>query len=59
MIDKLITKFVIWWCKHRLNKLRLEHPNYTIFEIKGTGKDYPNYLMFTDVEHIRNEMMKI
>lgn len=59
MVDEIISRLVMWWCKQRINELRLKHPNYTVFEIKGTGKDYPNYLMFTDVERVRNEMMEI
>ena len=59
MLNKLIAKVVIKWCERRLKEVRKENPNYTTLEIKGTGKDYPNYLMFTDNERVRNEMVKI
>ena len=60
MIDSLIARFVMWWCKSKLKESRQKHRGYqSIYEIKGTGKDYPNYLMFTDVERVRNEMMEI
>ena len=63
MIDNLISIFIIWWCKRKLNELRVDkYPGInfpTIYEIKGTGKDYPNYLMFTDVERVRDKMLEI
>ena len=56
MIDSLIARFVMWWCKSKLKESRQKHRGYPDIV---TGKDYPNYLMFTDVERVRNEMMEI
>ena len=59
MIDRLITDFVMWWCKKKILELREKDKKITIFEIKGTGKHEPNYLMYTDKEHVKREMLKI
>lgn len=39
----------------QLDKLRKKQDTPYIF-IKGTGKDYPRYFMYTDNEKIRNKM---
>lgn len=59
MIEKLMTDFVMWWCKRELIKQRKKHNNdkITIFFISDTDKT--DYLMFTDSEIVRKEMEEI
>jgi len=50
-MDELITKFVMWWLSKECKKY-----GKAIFYIKGTGKDYPRYLLYTENEAVRNRM---
>ena len=59
-MNRIIMKFIMWWCQKQLNALRKKRGNHiNIFEIKGTEKDYPKCLIFTDAERVRNKIMKI
>jgi hypothetical protein len=49
MIDKLI----MWLCRIRYHKY-----NMPIYYIRGTEKDYPRYLLYTEDEYIYNRMDK-
>ena len=55
-MNKVIAKFVMWWCTRELKKSRKKSPWNRFFEVKGNGKHYPRYLLFTDVEYIRNSL---
>ena len=61
MIDNIIANFIMWWLKRKLTEYRQVHRNshVTIYQIEGTGKHYPNYLMFTDIKRVKHEMMDI
>lgn len=48
----MITRFVMWW----LSRQRKKYGNKAIFYIRGTGKDYPRYLLFTENESVYNRM---
>lgn len=43
MIGRMITKLVMWWIHWQYLKYR-----ETIFYIRGTGRDYPRYLLYTE-----------
>lgn len=47
MIDRLI----MWLCHLKYKKHKMP-----IFYIKGTGKDYPKYLLYTENKFIYNRM---
>ena len=47
----MITNFVMWWLSKQYKKY-----GEAIFCIKGTGKDYPRYLLFTENEAVYNRM---
>lgn len=53
MINKVIAKFVMWWCGKECKKY-----GKPIYYIKGTGKDYPNYLLFTNDKEVYHRMDK-
>jgi len=53
-INDLIFKYLQWNLK-RMKKSQ----NTTYLYIKGIGKDYPKYLMYTDNEEIRHQMHQI
>lgn len=50
----MIDKFIMWLCHLRYKKYGMP-----IFYIKGTGKDYPKYLVYTENEFVYNRMDKI
>lgn len=39
----MITRLIMWLCHIQYN-----HFKQDIFYIKGTGKDYPKYLLYTE-----------
>lgn len=47
----MIHKLIMWLC-------HLEYRRYKrdIFYIKGTGKDYPKYLLYTEDENVYKRM---
>ena len=55
---KCIDNFIMWVMQRQLNKIRKGQDTPYVF-IKGTKKDYPKYLMYTDDEGIRNIMHNI
>jgi len=50
----MITRLIMWWL-HR-HYISYGKP---IFYIKGSGKDYPRYLLYTEDEEIYKKMDKI
>ncbi len=58
-MNKLLTWLIMRWCKKELEKSRRNNPNNTIFEIKGTGKDYPRYLIYTETERVTRCLKEI
>lgn len=50
----MIDRFIMWLCHLRYKKYGMP-----IFYIKGTGKDYPKYLVYTENEFVYNRMDKI
>jgi len=54
----LINTLILWFMQRQLNKLRKKQNTPYIY-IKGTSKDYPKYLMYTDDEVVRNKMHAI
>lgn len=47
----MIDRFIIWLCHIRYKKFDMP-----IFYIKGNGKDYPKYLLYTEDERIYQRM---
>jgi hypothetical protein len=52
---EIIRKLIIIYMKYELKKLRRTQNTKYVF-LNGTGKDYPNYLVFTDNEDYRNKL---
>jgi len=62
MIDGLVTTLVMWWCNRQLLAMRRSGKGcekITIFEICGTGKETPKYLMFTDKAWVKDAALKL
>ena len=60
-MGELIRRLIIWYLKKELKNLRKQERNVNtpyIF-INGTGKDYPNYLVFTDIEQYRKKLHRM
>jgi hypothetical protein len=49
----MILKLVMWY----IHKLYVKH-KMPIFYIKGTGKHYPRYLLYTEDENVYRRMDK-
>ena len=47
----MFEKLVLWYCTKQCRKY-----GKAIFYIKGKGKDYPKYLLFTENESVYNRM---
>jgi len=52
---QIMYRFIMWYMKRELRLLRKTQDTPYIY-IKGTGKDYPNYLVFTDDKNYRNKL---
>lgn len=50
----MIDRFIMWLCH-----LRYKRYGMPIFYIKGTGKDYPKYLVYTEDESVYKKMDRI
>lgn len=50
-MNKIFTRFIIW-CLH---KLYLKQ-NQPILYIRGTGKDFPKYLLYTENPNVYKRM---
>ena len=46
-----MTRFVMWWLHRRYKKTGMP-----IYYIKGTKKDYPKYLIYTEDEAVYKRM---
>ena len=53
-MKKMIDRFIMWLCH-----LRYKRYGMPIFYIKGTGKDYPKYLVYTENEFVYKKMDRI
>lgn len=53
----MITKLIMWLC-HIKYKRYAKRYGYEIFYIKGKGKDYPKYLLYTENERVYKKMDK-
>ena len=64
-MNTLIRKLIMLYLQHDMNNMRKRNNNNNdnnktpYIYYKGTGKDYPKYLMYTDTEGIRNRMHDI
>lgn len=47
----MLTRLVMWWLHRRYVK-----EGMPLYYIKGTGKDYPRYLLFTEDEQLYKRM---
>lgn len=54
-IFNLINNLIMWYMQIQLEYLRKKQDTPYLF-INGTGESYPKYLMYTDVEIIRNKI---
>lgn len=50
----MIDRFIMWLCH-----LRYKRYGMPIFYIKGTGKDYPKHLIYTENENVYKKMDRI
>jgi hypothetical protein len=50
----MIDRFIMWLCH-----LRYKRYGMPTFYIKGTGKDYPKYLVYTENENVYKKMDRI
>ena len=57
-IFDMINKFIMWYMQRQLKRLQKTQNTPYIF-IKGTGKDYPKYLMYTNSVSVRETMQSI
>ncbi len=50
----MIKRFVIWWChrQYMKNNRKNDYETTAVFYIKGHGKYYPKYLMYTEDERV-------
>ncbi|AEY67841.1 hypothetical protein Clo1100_3722 [Clostridium sp. BNL1100] len=55
----MLNKLILFLMQIQLNKFRKKNWTTTYIFIKGKGKDYPKYLMYTDNEGTRKEMQNI
>lgn len=54
MIGRMITRLVMWWIHRQYLKY-----GETIFYIRGTGRDYPRYLLYTEEPRAYEEFDRI
>lgn len=54
----MLNKIIIWLLQRRLNRLKKQQDTPYLY-IKGIGKDYPKYLMYTDDASIALKMHRI
>ena len=54
MIDVMVTKLVMRWIHRRYLKY-----GETIFYIRGTGRDYPRYLLYTEEPRVYEKFDRI
>jgi hypothetical protein len=54
----MIAKIIMFLLNFELKKIR-KHQTTPYMFIKGTGKNYPKYVMYTDQVDIAREMHKI
>lgn len=54
MIGRMITRLVMWWIHRQYFKY-----GETIFYIRGTGRDYPRYLLYTEEPRVYEEFDRI
>lgn len=54
MIGGIITKLVMWWIHRQYLKY-----GETIFYIRGTGRDYPRYLLYTEEPRVYEKFDRI
>ena len=47
----MIARLVFWWLHKQYTKY-----NKPIYFIKGNGKDFPKYLLYTEDEHVYKRM---
>ncbi len=47
----MILRIFLWWLHRQYKKT-----NQPIYYIKGTGSDYPKYLLYTEDEHVYQRM---
>ena len=57
MIKKIIFNLIFKILDDELKRLRKKNKHITILDVKGTGKDYPNYLLYTNSEYVRNYIL--
>ena len=50
----MISKLIMWLCS-----IQYEKYGKSIFYIKGTGKDYPKYLLYTEQKNVADRMDEI
>jgi hypothetical protein len=55
---RILNKFIMWYMQKQLEELRRYQDTPYVY-IKGTDKDYPKYLMYTDDKKSRNQMHSI
>ncbi len=56
----MITKFIFWYLSKKYkSEMKKKDIDITIYEIKGTGKDYPKYLLYTESERVRQKALNI
>jgi len=53
-MESIINQIVFWY----LRKLYKKYGEHILF-IKGTEKDFPKYLLYTENESVRLEMIKL
>lgn len=55
----MITKIIMFLCKIEHKRIKKENnQNIQILSIKGNGKDYPKYLLYTEDENVYKRMDK-
>ena len=50
----MIIRFIIWYMSRLYKK-----GGWPLYEINGTGEDYPKYLLYTENERCRDKMRNI
>ena len=50
----MLAKLIMWLCHIKYKKF-----GFPIFYIRGTGEDYPKYLIYTENENVYRNMDKI
>lgn len=56
MFNRLQTKLAMFLIRRCFIEERRKNPTHKLLFIRGTEKDYPDYLVFTDDEETRNEL---